>query len=337
MDLPIIRKENNFSAIRMACCFGIVYEHIGVLSGWNIPMLNIRMFMVRVFFCLSGFWVTYSYLKSSSVIEYFKKRIRRIIPQYWLVVVLQFLLGALFNLGIKYWKSVYSWKYLICNMLFMNFLCPSIPGVFEQNYYGPAINGALWTMKIEVMFYILLPVLMALLYKTQSEKSRNCILGCIYMFSYIYYLFFTYNEKYLLDSRLVNQLPAYMTFFVAGMIYLLNFDFFRKMERVFIIPAVVLLVEQICIRDYYGYVLLPMALIIVVVWLALSVSYAGCIVDYSYSLYLVHFPIVQLCVSVGIMELPMTLVLILVVFMITISAFLLRQAGIVCERRMQNI
>lgn len=40
-------------------------------------------------------------------------------------------------------------------MIFLNFISPSIPGVFESNL----IYGALWTIKIEVMFYISIPLI----------------------------------------------------------------------------------------------------------------------------------------------------------------------------------
>ena len=49
-------------------------------------------------------------------------------------------------------------RYLGWNLAFLNFMEPALPGVFEANRFTE-INGALWTLKIEVMFYLVLPLL----------------------------------------------------------------------------------------------------------------------------------------------------------------------------------
>ena len=41
---------------------------------------------------------------------------------------------------------------------FLNFAHPNLPAVFANNSMQ-AVNGALWTLKIEVLFYISVPLL----------------------------------------------------------------------------------------------------------------------------------------------------------------------------------
>lgn len=153
--LPQIPKENGFHFVRLACCLIVMYEHAAVLGGADVPCLNLRGMAVDVFFILSGFWVTLSYLKSVSMKEYALKRIRRIFPQYAAVVVFGAVLLFSFSpLGIRaYFSSDGFWKYLAANLCTLNFLHPSLPGVFGD----VAVNGSLWTIKIEIAFYVLLP------------------------------------------------------------------------------------------------------------------------------------------------------------------------------------
>lgn len=168
--LPKIPKENGFHFVRLVCCLIVIYEHVVALSGASIPCLNLRGLAVEVFFVLSGFWVTLSYLKSVSIKEYALKRIRRIFPQYAAVVVLgAVLLFSFSSLEIRaYFSSDEFWKYLVANLCTLNFLHPSLPGVFG----GSAVNGSLWTIKIELAFYVMLPIIISAI-RTMERKYNG--------------------------------------------------------------------------------------------------------------------------------------------------------------------
>ena len=48
--LPKVQKENGFTAIRIFCALIVVYEHFIVLTGINLPILELRGIAVNVFF-----------------------------------------------------------------------------------------------------------------------------------------------------------------------------------------------------------------------------------------------------------------------------------------------
>lgn len=171
-SLPQVPKDNAFNFLRLLCCLVVIYEHSVILSGISLPCLNLRESAVNVFFILSGFWVTLSYIKSSSVKEYALKRCRKIFPQYWTVVVLSAVLLSSFSvLGVKeYFSNSGLYKYLIANILTLNFVHPSLPGVFEGMTLGGSVNGSLWTIKVELGFYIVLPVLIWILSKISHRN-----------------------------------------------------------------------------------------------------------------------------------------------------------------------
>ena len=86
--IPKIQQNSAFNALRLFCCFLVISMHILDLSGTVSvlrPVFDGHV-AVCVFFILSGFWVTKSFLSSKSLKEYFIKRSVRILPLYYISV-----------------------------------------------------------------------------------------------------------------------------------------------------------------------------------------------------------------------------------------------------------
>jgi len=108
---------------------------------------------------VSGFLIFMSYEKTHSTQRYFVKRARRIYPAYFFVITISVVAGLL--LSDSSWADYFSLqtlKYIAANLVFLNFLQPSLPGLFDGNIIQ-AVNGALWTLKIKVMFYLSVPLI----------------------------------------------------------------------------------------------------------------------------------------------------------------------------------
>ena len=257
---------------------------------------------VIIFFLISGFWVTKSYCSSASIKSYFAKRAKKILPLYYLVVfVFAFFAFFFTSLSAKeYFMSKGFIKYVICNVLTLNFACPSLPGAFGGN----AVNGSLWTIKVELGFYILLPVILWLMKKIcfneqeKQTKKMNVFLGVIYAFSTIIACVIQlFIKKFNLHHSLNNQLPTFMPFFIAGMFFYFNYDFCFKNQYKMIIPAVIVFAAQ---KFIYLDFLLPLAVMQIVFFLAFNLkpfNNFGRQTDYSYAMYLVHFPIMNMLKS----------------------------------------
>lgn len=175
LNVVTASKDNSFHFIRLFCCLCIIYEHSMFLSFSSFPVLEISSICVKVFFILSGFWVTISLLRSDSVKEYAVKRIKKILPPYFTVVIGFAILLCMFStLSPKeYFSNAGFWKYLAANLTTLNFLHTSLPGVFEGLPLNGAVNGALWTIKVEIAFYVFLPFLMFLITKCKYKYTRG--------------------------------------------------------------------------------------------------------------------------------------------------------------------
>ena len=168
-----VSKDNSFNFLRLVCCLIVIYEHCVVLSGVNFPCYDLRGIAVNVFFILSGFWVTQSFLKSGLIKNYTIKRCKKILPQYWLVVLICAVGLSVFSaLPLhKYFISGSFYKYLAANIFTLNFIHPNLPGVFE----GLALNGS----------YILLPFIVFAVKKLHEKFNGGgdinvlCLPHCI--------------------------------------------------------------------------------------------------------------------------------------------------------------
>lgn len=181
-----VSKSNSFNFLRLVCCLIVIYEHCVVLSGADFPCYDLRGIAVKVFFILSGFWVTQSFLKSDSIKEYAIKRGKKILPQYWMVVLVCAVgLSAFSVLPLReYFCNSVFYKYLAANILTLNFIQSNLPGVFEGLALNGSVNGSLWTIKIEIGFYVLLPFIVFAA-KSMREKFNGggtnvlCLPHCI--------------------------------------------------------------------------------------------------------------------------------------------------------------
>ena len=302
IKLTNIDSNNAFNFIRLVCCLIVIYEHTIVLTGIPFINLNFRGIAVSVFFILSGFWVTKSYVNSISLKDFFIKRCKRLLPLYYGVIIVTAIVLCFFTtLSIKdYFTNTGFFKYLFANGIFLNFLAPNLPGVFNDS----PVNGSLWTLKLEIGFYICLPFILCICSKL-TVKKRNVFLGLLYFCSYLYFIVISYfvNKKYL-PHQLLHQLPAYMMYFVAGMFYMLNWAWFQKRKvKVFLLSLVILLACALTrYLSIYLSILIPLGLTGFVMFLAVSLKFCNQIaskVDYSYSMYLFHYPIIMIMNSIG--------------------------------------
>lgn len=301
---PDLRRlqDNNFDLLRFLFAFVVFLVHARVLSGVQEFAIFSRYLSsdiaVKAFFVVSGFLIFMSYENSRSISGYFSKRIRRIYPAYVFVILASVLLGGVFsNVGWRDYLSLPLLKYLAANLLFMNFLQPDLPGLFQGNAVQ-AVNGALWTLKIEAMFYLLVPLAVM----SFARLGRLPMLVALYAGSVIYSAVMgglavkTGSGLYL---ELQRQLPGQLCYFVAGAA---GYYYFQHLSR----HAVLLTMASVAafiLQDWLPWAAVqPLAL-------GMLVVYAACIVpslgnfgrygDFSYGVYIVHFPILQGLIAYG--------------------------------------
>lgn len=289
-------KRNNFDLLRLLFAGTVCLFHAKELSGFQqinwISNALAADIAVKAFFIVSGFLIFMSYERSSSLKSYLTKRIRRIYPAYFVVVILcAIFLFAVSTKDLAGYFSVEWVKYVLSNLVFLNFLHPSLPGVFESSQLS-VVNGALWTIKIEVMFYMMVPVFVVIFRKF----SPFWMLLLFYCLSVIYseiMLIMAERTGSGLYAKLAIQLPGQLVFFLAGAFLYYYFPLFERKIILFIAAAVFIIALNL-IAPLSA--LIPFALAVCVIFFGLFL-YAGNVGrfgDFSYGVYILHFPIIQL-------------------------------------------
>ena len=293
--------ENNFDLLRLLFAGTVLLVHSYELSGFQqlgiIASILSSAVAVKAFFVVSGFLIFMSFERSETIASYAKKRIRRIYPAYFTVVMLCAIsLIAVSSKNIGDYFS-FSWvKYIFANLTFLNFLQPTLPGVFDSNKLA-AVNGALRTLKIEAMFYLSVPLFVFLFRKF----THFPILILAYGSSVAYAGFLavvaerTGSGVYV---ELGRQLPGQLSYFMAGAFLYYFLPLFERQIGYFRVAAILTLAANM----YFPLPILePFALATVVVYfgLFLYVGNFGKYGDFSYGMYILHFPVIQLLLYSG--------------------------------------
>ncbi|HEY3347733.1 MAG TPA: acyltransferase family protein, partial [Nitrospirota bacterium] len=156
--------ENNFNLLRFAAASCVMINHTFILSGlWWDPYVWLSKYdalgplAVNIFFVISGFLITKSWIAKPQLPAYFKKRALRILPALagstLLCVIIIGPLVTSFSPR-EYFGAAQTYGYLK-NTLIFGPLHNNLPGVFTKNLF-PCVNGTLWTLPMEVTGYILI-------------------------------------------------------------------------------------------------------------------------------------------------------------------------------------
>ncbi|MEQ1609828.1 MAG: acyltransferase family protein [Hyphomonadaceae bacterium] len=286
---------NNFNLVRLLFALMVVAHHLVAIPDLAAParpyMAKLAEVGVQGFFVLSGYLVYASLERSSSLVEYAEKRFRRLYPAYALVIFI--CAGAALIASQAAREDLFGVaRYTGWNLIFANFMEPNLPGVFVHNP-TTEVNGALWTLKIEVMFYFALPLLLWLLRLGGKYDWIGCLI--LYVGAEAWRIGFNQIGQF----EIARQLPGQLSFFLTGMMLQAVPLTGRRLHVAGVAGAVVLAVSLVWPQFEFTRAI---GLGTVSIWLAMGLVRlpdAARFGDLSYGIYIVHVPIIQVCIAMG--------------------------------------
>lgn len=325
----------NMDIARYIMAIAVLVAHYNILGGHDFYFPLSSFEGVGGFFAISGFLMYPSFIKSKTIVKYIKSRAKRILPPYFFTII--FFAIVLMYISrlevVEYFTNSGFWKYLIANITFLNWLCPDLPGVFEgSEYYHAAVNGSLWTMKIEWCLYISVPIVIWLINRLKWKKEYMALaiiaFSCIYRFAFITIYNSTGNEIYNILGR---QVFGQLSYFYAGMYIYFTKNRFYAFRRYILIFSIVayLATKSVPYSDIFLAPIFIAAITLAFSMLRHTFNFLQHRNNLSYNIYLLHYPIIQLSIYLGINALPewisFSLIFCVVVLLSIICTFLIEQ------------
>ncbi len=286
--------KNNFDFLRLfAASLVIISHNIGHYGGFRDPLKMINHSFglgttgVFIFFIISGYLITMSWLKSKNIINYFRNRVLRIFPALIVVLLFSiFIVGPLFtNLALSdYFTNLATYKYLI-NLSLIK-LVNTLPGVFETNNYTATINPQIWTLVFEFIMYFIVAFygIVGLFSKNKNVRLIYLILNCSII---LIYSFISFDPTLKILKINFGPLIMFYSHFFAGSIFYLFKD---KIKLNFWIVLATSIVWYFSIDTHFFYLMNLIFISSLVFYIAFLPYKIGYFItktgDYSYGLYL---------------------------------------------------
>lgn len=184
MNQSIISRLKTLDSFRGMAALSVVLFHYRI---FNYGYLG-----VHLFFIISGFVIFMSVQKANNPIDFIKNRFSRLYPVYWFSVSLTAISVLLFT------NKTISLKVYLSNLT-----------MFQQYMRIPHIDGAYWSLEIELFFYGIIALLLL-----KKNISRNIEYGLLIVVFTPFLTFFHSN-----GISLILIILKYSGLFYSGILF----------------------------------------------------------------------------------------------------------------------
>jgi len=313
-------STNNFDLIRLIAASEVVIRHSIVhiapdqFPGW-LKIIFALVPGVPIFFFLSGFLISRSWERSTSVNDYCHKRALRLFPALWICIAVS--VTAIFLTGYAAtvdWSWVKGVAWVIGQGTMFQFWTPD----FLRNFGVGAVNGSLWSVSVEIQFYCVTPLMYWVL--SGFRPSLQTALMCALAVFFASFNVFRDGIQAFLDTATGSELGAKLfgvTFLPWYFMFLIGV--LAQRLRHWLIPicqeralAIIVLYVLSMNVDFllWGLPLgneIPFYLVPIMGLAVLSLAYSSVNLssrvlrgnDISYGIYIYHMPVVNVLVERG--------------------------------------
>jgi peptidoglycan/LPS O-acetylase OafA/YrhL len=286
-----VKKSIGLQALRGIAVALVIFFHLGFTqfrNGW---------IGVDIFFVLSGFlmWELYQQsILNGNVLEFYRRRLKRLLPALSILLI--------FSNFIFFFRFLpYERQLLVNEILAANIFASNINYWMGDQYFSngslrPLLN--LWSIAVEIQFYLLFPLIVLVI---KQSRFRFFLL---FVASFLSFLTLSQMSPQTNFFLLPGRLWEFLLGMLVGAIvrlkakYRPNFNFILFFSIAFLALSLSLPLDSF---QTVAFQVITVSLFSLLIWAAWSggdrniltvcLSKLG---DYSYSLYLIHFPLIAL-------------------------------------------
>ena len=261
---------------------------------------------VVVLFSMSGFLIAASYERSKNRKEFFVKRILRMYPELWVCTIINLIVVCIFAYELLD-KSIIIW---LVTQIFGIANTPSCLNDFATG----SINGALWTIFVEIQLYIVLGVIYPKLKKLVNKEWYVflCMLAVVNISAgYI-------AEKMGgLPAKLLERvfLPYAIWFFIGVFCYVQREDILPKLSKIFyplLVLYILIRLIPFAIPGYYVDIVVGVLCPLITIGGGYKLPAIRFRCDITYGMFLYHWIVLNIIVLFKLMNyLPWIMTLLL--------------------------
>lgn len=295
--------RNALNLIRLVLATLVIVSHSWPLGGFggdpNFFGMSLGGLAVGGFFTISGYLIAHSRM-SQTAGKFLVRRFFRIFPAYWVVLLfVGFGTSSLIaDLTGNPWKFADAAAYVGRGLPLVLGQGTTLNGVLNDLPYGFGMNGSLWTLAPEFLFYLALAAVMGIGFVRKSKWFVGS--------SYVLVLvvgFVVQKSTWLAPNwlDLLTQVLILLNFFMAGVVvfwyrrYLISNGWLAMASGILFLA-----ISSLGLGSWLGS--LPLAYFIL--WLGSVapswLSRLGSKNDFSYGVYIYAFPVQQLLAALGV-------------------------------------
>ncbi len=321
-------KKNNLEWLRLIFAVQVVFSHAA--SHFDLGFKFLRFVQnfpgVPAFFFVSGFLIYSSYLNSPGK-RYFENRFLRLFPGLLLVTIG----GGGVIVFVQGWGSLlnHASTYFFWFLSQITLGQAYNPELFRTVGVG-VINGSLWTITTEILFYLSVPIIVWL------EKRFRFSVVVLIVISFVIYAVgpsvlgnVVYRDKSIFDVLALTPI-VWGWMFGFGIVAVKYYEHIKRQIKympVLLIPLVVMVYwgDGVLFQPAGG----RLGIIYFTCYVALILWFAFCLpvvmlpFDISYGAYIWHMPVINLLVAYKVHSMALAITLTLLVA--TLSWFLVEK------------
>ncbi|WP_442589257.1 acyltransferase family protein [Pedobacter sp. AW31-3R] len=287
----------DINALRAIAVIGVLLFH------FKVPYFNGGFSGVDIFFVISGYLMTRIIINGIennkfSVVEFYGKRLKRIVPALLVLIIVLSCLGFFFYFPVDFMlneKNATASILFLSNMFYWK----------NSGYFDPSSETNIllhtWSLSVEWQFYLVYPVVLLIILKLFKTKSR--FTGFFVASTFLIMLFSIYLTKksptasfYLLPSRSWEMMFGGIAFLLEGFLKDV------RVRKLISLLGYILLLAGLCLlrteMEWPGFfTIIPVVVTFLIItsnyndFKFLKSSAVQFLGKISYSLYLWHWPV----------------------------------------------